>query len=249
MHVERTGSGPRAMVGIHGWAGSRKTWRRIVSQVPESWSFYAIDLPGYGDSPRPSNLSLESVMDELGEFLGQVASDEVVLLGNCGGALLGIEAARRFPKAVDRVVMLDPFGYPPAYFTIFLAGRFGRYAYYSTFANPIGRLLTNGALRGKRQQSTDLTQGFRDVDHELTLDYLRLMRPLADASRFAGMQVAVDVLYGEKTFKGVRASLPLWQSALPQARFFELAGAGHEPVKEATDEIVRLAFGLKEVTN
>jgi pimeloyl-ACP methyl ester carboxylesterase len=249
VHAERSGNGPRAVIGIHGWAGSSRTWRRLAPYVDSGSSFYALDLPGYGQTPLPDTLSLDAVLDATGKYLATIESDEIVLVGNCGGALFAIEAARRFGPRIKRVIMLDPFGYPPLYFRIFLWGEFGRYAYLTTFANPMGRWLTNGALRAKRASDTDLTQGFRDTNHDLALKYLHMLRPVAVAERYKGVTCAVDILYGERTFSAVRKSLPLWLEALPQANCIMLSGAGHEPVKEATDQLGRFVFSHHPLRN
>lgn len=242
MRAECTGDGPRAIVGLHGWAGSHKTWRRLLPYVDAGTTFHALDLPGYGASKDDYPHTLDELVSAISIYLKSIDAKEIVLLGNCGGGLLAIEMARVLPSHVHRVVMLDPFGYPPLYFRVFLWGQFGRYAYFTTFANPLGRWVTNGALASKRVENTNLTRAFEDVDHELALHYLRLLYPLARAERFSGTTCAVDIAYGERTFGAVRDSLPLWRQVLPQAQCHELAGAGHEPIKEATEQLARLVF-------
>ena len=50
------------------------------------------------------------------------------------------------------------------------------------------------------------------------------------------------VSYGQKTFSAVRKSVGIWKEALPQARVRELAGVGHLPISEGTEEVARIIF-------
>ena len=63
MKVERTGDGPRAFVGVHGWAGNSRTFRRLYDYMPGDASFYTMDLPGYGESEPPAETTLEPRID------------------------------------------------------------------------------------------------------------------------------------------------------------------------------------------
>jgi len=242
--VERTGDGPRAFVGVHGWAGNVRTFRRLYDFMPADAAFYAMDLPGYGASERPSRLTLEPVLASIAEAIGQAPGDDITLVCNCGGAQFGLETLRVYGLKVRRVALIDPFGYCPWYFRLFTGGTFGRNAYYTTFANPLGRFLTNSALRKRRRPGTDLTAAFVHVDHETVYRYLCLMVSLADSARFRGLCADVDVLHGERTFRAVRRSLAIWREVFPQARIHALRGAGHEPIREATAQLAEILFGV-----
>ena len=249
MKLERHGKGPQTFLGIHGWAGSRHTFRRVIRHMPESASFYGCDLPGYGDTQRPERLDRDAVMAAIIEAMGEIADPNLTLVGNCGGALLALEALRLAPDYGTRAVLIDPFAYPPLYFRIFTWGSFGRYAYLTTFANPLGRLFTNGALRRNRTGTTNLTSAFRAVDHDVALDYIRLLCSFEHASRFAGMQNPVDIVFGERTFAAIRRSLPIWREVLPNLRCTELRGAGHEPIREATEQLAEVIFETAPTTS
>ncbi len=242
MYVKLEGTGNRTFIGIHGWAGNHRTFRRLMAYRPEDVSFYSPDLPGYGESPPPSLWTFDAVADELGVFVQERAKSPVTLVGNCGGALFALAVAKKLPSLVNRVVLIDPFAYAPLYFRIFTWGTFGRYAYMSTFANPLGRWFTNSALRNKRSSETNLTAAFGKVNHDVAHRYIGMMCRLGNIECFRGLPVPADIVYGEKTFKAVRAALPLWRATLPNAAFHELKGAGHEPIREATEALANVIF-------
>ncbi|HOJ33865.1 MAG TPA: alpha/beta hydrolase [Candidatus Hydrogenedentes bacterium] len=242
MYVEKQGEGRRTFVGIHGWAGNHRTFRRLMPFLPDDACFYSLDLPGYGSSPPPREWTFLAVCDQLELFLKELHEKPLTLVGNCGGALFAVELAKRLSADVGRIVLIDPFAFAPLYFRVFTWGTFGRYAYFSTFANPIGRWFTNSALYRRRSAQANLTSAFTTVNHETAHRYICLMCSIRSARIFGNVSVPADIVYGERTFKAVRASLPIWRETLPSARFHELKGAGHEPLREATKALSQVIF-------
>ena len=50
--LESGGSGDPALF-VHGFGSNKSSWRRVCRGLGEVFSFYAIDLPGFGESRRP----------------------------------------------------------------------------------------------------------------------------------------------------------------------------------------------------
>lgn len=242
MHIDRYGKGRRTFFGVHGWAGNAHTFRRLYAYMPPDGSFFSPDLPGYGRSPRPDHLTIPVIAEALDKAIRDTRRKDITLIGNCGGAQLALEAALRCGDRLGRVVLIDPFADLPWYFGIFLKGDFGRRAYYTTFANPIGRWLTNGALSRKRSRNNNLTEAFYRVDHKTVHEYLSLLATCRPQVRYKDVAVQVDIVYGTRTFRAVKDGLATWRAVFPGARFFELAQAGHEPIKEATEDLARVLF-------
>ena len=242
MHIDRYGDGNRIFFGVHGWAGNAHTFRRLYTHMPSDCSFFAPDLPGYGRSPRPESLTVPAVAEALAEGIRGTGFENITLIGNCGGSQFALEAALLCGERIGRVVLIDPFADLPWYFGVFLKGDFGRRAYYTTFANPIGRWITNGALSRKRSRENNLTEAFYRVDHATVHEYLSLLATCRPQTRYKEVKARVDIVYGERTFKAVHAGLDTWRAVYPHAGFFELASAGHEPIKEATEALAEVLF-------
>lgn len=244
MFIQRWGKGERAFLGLHGWGGTHTTYAPLAPYLPDDASLYAVDLPGSGRTPRPAVRAwdLQTIAEGLSEAAAQIDAPQFTLIGNCSGGIVALAAMPLLAARVNRLVLIDPFAYVPWYFWMLTAPALGELSYYSTFANPLGRWVTNLSLKKHRAAETDLTATFGGVDHPAAHRYLRLFTRVTDPERFAWIQQPIDILHGARTFGAVRTSLPIWQRVWPRARVFELAGAGHLPIREATQELSRIIF-------
>lgn len=240
----RYGRGPRTMVGLHGWSGSRESFVPLLPHLPPQFSFYAFDLPGSGESAGFEAWSEAAVLERLEQVFDALGLRRIELLGVCGGMGFGSRLAARRPDTFSRLVLVDPFAYVPWYLALFTWPMLGAFFYWWTFANPLGRWLTNGALSGRRSRDTSLTDGFRRVRHRDNRGQLCALaesarHDLVELGRFEG---PVDIVYGERTFAAVRRSCDLLLRPYPRARRHLVAGAGHLPMHEAPEELARIAF-------
>lgn len=228
-------------VGLHGWSGDHTTFAPLLPHLPKEVSLYSADLPGCGQSPAPTRWELGAITAEIAAAVSSLKT-KVTLIGNCSGALLGLLAVSRIPDQVQRLVLIDPFAFWPWYFKVFVNPSFGRYAYYSTFANPIGRWLTNRSLKARRTEESHLTQSFAAINHDTVYRYLTLLSEIDGIAQFGRLRMPIDIVYGERTFAAVKQSAQMWQSIWPQARCRELKGAGHLPLEEATAQLSEFIF-------
>lgn len=242
MFTKRYGQGERLFFGIHGWGGNHTTFEPLSRFLPRDAAIISPDLPGCGQSPPLVELNAATVSEAIATEIFRLGSNKITLIGNCSGAILGLLAMSRIADCINRLVLIDPFAYAPWYFKLFVSTRVGRYAYYSTFANPIGRWITNLSLRKHRAEETDLTGTFGNVNHAVSLRYLQLLTEIEGLSEFAGIRHPIDIVHGERTFGAIRRSVPMWQAIWPQARTVELQGAGHLPIQEATEGLSRIVF-------
>ena len=178
--------------------------------MPEDATLYSLDLPGHGQSPAPEQWDLEVISDSIAIELDRLHDAPFTLIGMCTGAIISLLVTMKLPDRINRLVVIDPFAYMPWYFKVLLKGNLGWYLYASTFANPVGRRLTNTVLKSKRTEETDLTDSFATIDHAVTYGYLKLFATLESIDRFNTLSMPIDIAYGENTFGAVKQSLPLW---------------------------------------
>lgn len=231
MRFERYGTGDYAFLCLHGWNGGHATFAPLAKQLPPGVSLWCPDLPACDTITRQTA--------GLAEFAAQIPGP-LRIVGNCSGAAFGLLLAQKMP--VDRLVMIDAFAYIPIYFSVFVTPVLGRLAYYSAFANPIGRWIANSAVANHRAEATDLTEGFRRVNHEATYRQLRLLAEMGRPEDFRGIGAEIDIVYGARTFSAIRKSAKIWKKVFPEAKTHELAGAGHLPILEATSQLSDILF-------
>ncbi|RII97423.1 alpha/beta fold hydrolase, partial [Clavibacter michiganensis subsp. insidiosus] len=64
LHIDETGSGPRAAVLLHGLMGSAESWWRIAPLLAaRGYRVLAVDLPGHGLSDRDPALTVPRAAD------------------------------------------------------------------------------------------------------------------------------------------------------------------------------------------
>lgn len=236
------GAGERVLVVLHGWSGDHNTALPLLDFRPEGWRVISFDLPGCGSSPAPSAWTGEAISEQLYEELRALNTPQMTILGNCSGANLLLPVLHRLDRVAARLVFLDPFAYTPWYFRLMLAGWVGRFIYWVSFANPLGRFLTNLSLRKHRGEGTDLTRSFEQRDHHAVHRYLGVLSSLGRGTSYQANPLPTHVLYGEKTFGAIRRSVAIWREAWPHATFVELKGAAHLPIQEATEQVASVAF-------
>ncbi|MFN7993340.1 MAG: alpha/beta fold hydrolase [Bryobacteraceae bacterium] len=241
MFVKQYGSGQEVYFCLHGWSGDHRTFEPLVPFLPPQVRVYSADLPGCGSSAEPAEWNLASVTREIAEAF-PASGVSFTVVGNCIGGLLGMRAALERPSAVGRLVLIDAFAAWPWYFRIFTAPGWGKYAYASTFANPLGRWITNGVLASRRSEQSNLTEGFASVRHDVALHYLEVLREIPSPAEFATLEIPVDLIFGARTFRAVRESAAVWRAMWPWARVWELPGAGHLPLREATTAVSEIVF-------
>jgi pimeloyl-ACP methyl ester carboxylesterase len=143
---------------------------------------------------------------------------------------------------MGRLVMIDPFAECPWYFRLFLIPVLGRLMYATAFANPLGRWITNLFLSEKRSEKVDLTESFAQVNHRVTLAYLRMFESAGAPEQFQGLKIPTDIVCGEKTFGAVKLAVERWRRVFPEARVHVLPGVGHLPIDEGTEMVERILF-------
>lgn len=243
MHIESYGQGPRTFLAFHGWGGDHREFAPLAARLPKEARLLSVDLPGYGQSPKPPRWDLAEIVRGIVEEIEGRRLNEVTLVGFCSGAVVALLVAQQLPGRVARLVMIDPFAFLPWYFRIFVAGSFGRHAYRATFASPLGRRITTGVLRRRQATDDDFMGAFDRVDHETTQEWLGLFHRVGPVSQFAGLSMPIDIAYGERTFAAVRESVREYRGIWPRARTFELRHVGHLPLVRGAKQLVPIVFG------
>jgi pimeloyl-ACP methyl ester carboxylesterase len=100
------GPAEATFVLIHGLGGSHLNWLQVAPGLAGLGRVFALDLPGFGWSPRAGRRS--GLMDErrvVSRFIREVATGPVVLCGNSMGGVIAILQAAIEPASVTGLVL------------------------------------------------------------------------------------------------------------------------------------------------
>ena len=250
MYIVQHGKGRHGVVGLHGWSGDHATFDPLLPYLNPETTFFAVDLPGCGQSPEPATWEMRSLGRVLAKELIALDHVHLTLAGNCSGALMALFAIRELREmgrgdVVGRLVMIDPFAYCPWYLEIFVhpaLGPLGWWIYLVTFANPIGRSLLNLCLQGKRTKDTHLTETFAQANHRATWRFLKVMYECGSPAAFRGLNLPVEILVGEKSFSTVVKSVEVWKGILPKVSVHVMPGVCHLPIDENPISVSKILF-------
>ena len=107
LNVSDTGAGPTALVFLHPWGGSSRTWAGVVARLQDRFRCVAIDARGAGGSDAPA--SGYSTRDHAGDALAVIEAlglGRHVLVGHSmGGKAAQVLAARR-PRGLAGLVLV-----------------------------------------------------------------------------------------------------------------------------------------------
>jgi pimeloyl-ACP methyl ester carboxylesterase len=111
VHYQRVGQGEATVVMIHGLVidNLSSLYYALAPGVAGRMQVLLYDLRGHGGTERPeSGYGLEQAVDDLWALLDELGVDEpVYLLGNSYGGTIALEAARRAPRRVRGLVLIE----------------------------------------------------------------------------------------------------------------------------------------------
>ncbi len=110
IHVMEDGTpGRQVALLIHGWSSSWYAMSPLIGLLAQRFRVLAVDLPGYGQSPRlPGRTTIPQYADLLAELIAQVSDGPAVLVGHSMGGMTSVTMALRHPVLVERMVLLGP---------------------------------------------------------------------------------------------------------------------------------------------
>jgi pimeloyl-ACP methyl ester carboxylesterase len=247
----RAGAGP-AVVLVHGFGSSIYTWKDVIPTLARGHDVVALDLPGFGQSEQPADLSFEDFPRAVLGLMRALGIERAALVGNSMGGATPAAAAGDEPERVSALVLIDAAG--------FNLGPSQRPGVVSLAMSRAGWLLA--FLPGQRLVvEASLRQVFHDesrVTPERVAEYLAAVRRpgTSSALRSLGASLAGRPGVVARALSRIRApTLVLWGgddrwipladadrfvAAIPGSRMVVIPDCGHVPQEERPAEVARL---------
>jgi len=81
----------------------------LIGLLSQRFRVLAVDLPGYGQSPRlPQRTTIPQYADLLAELIARFSDGPAVLVGHSMGGMTSVTIALRHPVLVERMVLIGP---------------------------------------------------------------------------------------------------------------------------------------------
>ena len=107
IHVEEQGGGDLALVFLHYWGGSSRTWKHVTAALAASYWTVATDHRGWGESDAPAaGYALADMADDAAGVIHALDLRRYVLVGHSMGGKVAQLLASRRPKGLVGLVLV-----------------------------------------------------------------------------------------------------------------------------------------------
>jgi len=110
------GDGP-PLVLVHDYLSSRVEWDDVLPRLAERFRVIAPDLPGFGESEKPSpsryRYDCEAFSESLVDLVAAVGLVRLSLCGHAMGGSVALTLAATHGHLLDKLVLVSPIVYPP----------------------------------------------------------------------------------------------------------------------------------------
>jgi haloacetate dehalogenase len=112
VHARVGGSGPPLLL-LHGWPETHLMWHAVAPRLAGRFTVVAADLPGYGDSFRPTARDdhaphgKRALAADLVAAMARLGHDAFAVAGHDRGGRVGYRMALDHPGVVTRLAVLD----------------------------------------------------------------------------------------------------------------------------------------------
>ncbi|RDU96872.1 alpha/beta fold hydrolase [Trinickia dinghuensis] len=109
IHVRNTGDGNAALVFLHYWGGSSRTWRHVIDALPDRHRTVAYDHRGWGESEAPvDGYAIGDLADDAQNVIASLGLEHYVIVGHSMGGKVAQCIAARGPQGLAGVVLVAP---------------------------------------------------------------------------------------------------------------------------------------------
>lgn len=241
LHIEDNGTGAPALLFLHYWGGSSRTWRHVIAALGEDFRTVAVDQRGWGESEAPdSGYTLADLADDAQGVIDALGLDRYILVGHSMGGKVAQLLASRRPSGLAGLVFVAPS--PPSPLDLPYEVRQGMVGAYADRASIIAAV--EQVLAANRLDPEDLDAVIADSLRGAPA--AKVAWPLAASQEditaaVAEISVPVLVISGEEDRVDPPAVLTQeLLTRIPQAKLHRLPGIGHLSPLEAPRDVADL---------
>jgi pimeloyl-ACP methyl ester carboxylesterase len=156
------GSGP-PLVLVHDYLASRLAWDDVLPRLAERFRVIVPDLPGFGESEKPSpsryHYGFQGFSESLIDLLAALGLGRVSVCGHAMGGAVALTMAAAHAHIVEKLVLVNPLVYPPRTDALSrLAGvpLLGPFVFKQLYGRALFRTRFGGTAAARREQLFEL---------------------------------------------------------------------------------------------
>lgn len=109
LHVEQKGRGDLALVFMHFYGGSLRTWGKVIDTLQEDYSCVAYDHRGWGDSDKSAaSYTIQDLADDAQSLIQELGLQRYAVIGHSMGAKAAQLLASRRPEGLEALILVAP---------------------------------------------------------------------------------------------------------------------------------------------
>lgn len=109
IHAEVHGTAEPALVFLHYWGGTSRTWRKVTAELEGQFKTVAYDARGWGKSDKTlAGYKLADLADEALSLVKVLGIKQYVLVGHSMGGKVAQLAASRRPEGLSGLILVAP---------------------------------------------------------------------------------------------------------------------------------------------
>jgi pimeloyl-ACP methyl ester carboxylesterase len=246
------GKGP-PLVLLHGLFVDHSTWDDVAAKLSEEFQIVAPDLPGFGESEKPSPgrfpYGIDAFTEAVADLYAGLDLGRAAVVGHALGGAVALTLAARHPELVERLVVIAPLSQPA---NLDVRSRIGLLPVVGGF---VFKQLWGRASFRSFFRATMLSPGSTIPSDRIDRYFELFSSPLARGAALATLRATVDTrAVVAHTRRLQTPTLVLWgrddavidprvgqrlAREIPGARF-ELVPSGHAPQEERPEELAAL---------
>lgn len=257
IRFRKSGSG-KPLILLHTIRNRLEYFDQICPLLENSFTVYALDLPGFGDSPvnKAVNYDQSYMAGAIAGFIVEHKLSELTLAGESIGAVLCTTIANMLPAQVGEIVLFNPYDYDKIFGEgVRRANPFARFIIWSmslpiagnVFAALENKLILWLILRGGVCDKKAFTYRFisllstsirksGNVYH--TRNVFQNFKSWAEAKKqYALLQTPVTLVYGDHDWSSSEERSES-RALLNPKKYIELENTGHFSFLEAPQKVV-----------
>ena len=235
LNVLDTGEGDPALIFLHYWGGSVRSWEPVIKSLSKDHRCIAIDFRGWGQSSRDAkDYDLETLANDVVGIIDDLGLKTFVIVGHSmGGKVAQLVAARR-PGGLQQLILMAPA--PPVPLDVPEEQRRGMVASYQTREGVMGIIAKLPLSEAYREQIVEDALSGAPAAKRAWPEQGMVMDIHEQATR---IDVPVHIIVGSADVVETEVSLrEAFGKVLLSTTFTVLPGVSHMAPLEATSQVV-----------